>query len=83
MSGGAEQSRVIDADSSENVFELRFDRNSYGLWFVSNYPDGSGRSEEELAYTYLYGEEIDFPQSVPSRRTVTDFRLGRLHEFGL
>lgn len=65
LSGGAEQSRVIDADSSENVFELRFDRNSYGLWFVSNYPDGSGRSEEELAYTYLYGEEIDFPQSVP------------------
>mgnify|MGYP000790676625 CR=1 FL=1 len=65
LSGGAEQSRVIDADSSENVFELRFDRNSYGLWFVSNYPDGSGRNEEELAYTYLYGEEIDFPKSVP------------------
>ena len=65
LSGGAEQSRVIDSDSSENVFELRFDRNSYGLWFVSNYPDGSGRNEEELAYTYLYGEEIDFPKSVP------------------
>lgn len=62
-----DDSVFISENSADNVINLKFDRNSYTLWFLSNYPEGSGQSQEELSFTYLYGEELSFPDSVPFR----------------
>ncbi len=50
---------VISDDAAKNVFRLYFDRNSYSLTFVSNYPDGSG--EQRKTERLIHGIKTALP----------------------
>ncbi len=53
--------RVIDADASKNVYVLHFDRETFTLFYNSNYPDGEQQTEYE---SHLYGTELDVKTDV-------------------
>lgn len=50
---------VISDDITKNVFRLYFNRNTYSLTFVSNYPDGSG--EQRKTERLIYGVKTALP----------------------
>lgn len=50
---------VISDDSTKNVFRLYFNRNTYSLTFVSNYPDGSG--EQRKTESLIHGIKTTLP----------------------
>lgn len=50
---------VISGDIEKNVFRLYFNRNSYSLTFVSNYPDGS--SEQRKTERLTHGIKTALP----------------------
>lgn len=50
---------VISDDITKNVFRLYFNRNSYSLTFVSNYPDGS--AEQRKTERLIHGVKTQLP----------------------
>lgn len=52
-------SLVISEDSSKNVFRHYFDKTTYSITFVSNYPDGS--ADQMKSEKFLYGTKTKLP----------------------
>ncbi len=48
---------TLSANASENVYKHYFDRESYTVSFVSNYPDGTNNDRTELSV--VYGESVE------------------------
>ena len=56
---GSVVTKVISEDPAENLFRHYFDRSSYTLTFVSNYPDGS--ANERSTVSVVYGIPVELP----------------------